>query len=132
MKKVTAVDGHLSVNSGQVGLTKAQAASRMHAITLVGKLNRDGYGVYEVTGPLQFKKGESFEFSGETGKGGALRDPEAEALAKLEAEDRIRAEVRAELQAKHEKDIAALNAEHEAALVEQEVRLRAELAPKPQ
>ena len=119
MKKVTAADGPLSVNSGQVELSKAQAASRMHALTPIGKPNKDGNIVYEVTGPLQFKRGETFGFSGETAKNGHLRDPEAEALAKLEVEDRIRAEERKAAAARLDK-----------ALAEQEARLRAELAPK--
>ena len=123
MKTVNAT-ASLSVNSGQVKLSALQAKPRAHALRLVGKIAKDGSAVYDVIASINFKAGETFEFSGEANKAGELRDREAEALAKLETEDRIRAEVRAELEAKHAESLKT-------ALAEQEAKLRAELAPKP-
>ncbi len=134
MNVVKVEDQAVTVNSGQVKLTKAQAAVRGHAIRQIGKADKDGGAVYDVISPLCFKVGESFGFSGEANKAGQLRDPEAEALAKMETEDRIRAEVRAEMEARHVKSLAGVKADFEArlktALAEQETRLRAELAYK--
>lgn len=138
MKSITAQE-ILTVGSGIVGLSAEQAKTRSHNLKAI-KVDKKGAGEYEVVNPIQFKRGETFAYSGEMSKTGDLRDPEAEALAKMELEDRIRAEVRAEEQAKSDKRLAAAEtklAEDFAgkltdavnqALAEQEARLRAEFA----
>lgn len=102
MKQVKVEGQPVNVNSGQVGLTKAQAAARAHALQIVGKPDRDGNAVYNVLAPINFKVGEEFGFSGELSKGGNLRDRDAEELGKLEAADRAIAQVRAEYEGKLE------------------------------
>jgi len=130
MNKVKVEGRAMTVHSGQVKLTGDQAKTRLHAIALVGKPDKDGGGVYDVVSTLTFKSGEVFGYSGEVSKAGELRDHEAEALSKLEFEDRVRAEVRAEMKGAHEKAIARLEEVHKQALADQEARLRAELAPQ--
>lgn len=122
MKKITATEV-VSVGSGVVALTPEQARPRAHNLRLLKAGKGKERSEYEVAGPLQFKAGEEFLYSGEVDKKGRLHDPDAEALAKLEAEDRVRAEVRALLTAEFDELLAK-------ALAEQEARLRAELAPK--
>jgi len=118
MKAVTVAGQPVTVNSGQVGLTKEQAAARSHALKLVGKLGKDCVGVFEVTAPIQFKIGETFGFSGEVGKSGQMRDRDAEELAKLEAVDRAVTEVRAECEARLQAQAAAHAAAIEKAVTE--------------
>lgn len=107
MKKVTAESGTLAVNSGQVQLTAEQAKPRLHALQLVGKTDGKGGGTYNVTGPIQFKRGETFGFDGEVAKNGVLRDPDAEQMAKLEIEEAIEKKVTARLQANFNDAVAA-------------------------
>lgn len=120
MKKIVAQQV-VTVGSGVVALTEAQAKPRAHNLELLKKGKERSE--YNVRAPIQFKAGEEFLYSGEIDKSGRLHDPDAEALAKLEAEDRVRAEVRALLQAEFDTLLAK-------ALAEQDARLRAELAGK--
>lgn len=84
MKTVTVQDQPLTVNSGQVQLTAAQALTRKHAIKPV-EVDDTGAGLYAVVSPLQFKKGEKFGFDGDMGKTGVLRDLAAEQAAATDA-----------------------------------------------
>lgn len=102
MRPVKVENQSVNVSSGQVGLTKAQASVRMHALQIVGKPDKEGRAVYNVIAPINFKVGEVFGFSGDLSKGGQLRDREAEELGKLEAADRAVAQIRAEYEAKLE------------------------------
>jgi len=120
MKKITA-SAVVTVGSGVVALTEAQARPRAHNLELLKK-GKDR-SEYSVRAPIQFKAGEEFLYSGEVDKLGRLHDPDAEALAKLEFEDLIRAKTRAALESEFEERLAK-------ALAEQEARLRAELAGK--
>lgn len=98
MKKITVTETFKTVNSGQVELTSAQAEARKHALEPTFKIKATKQpdvlpaGVYRVTAPIQFKKGEIFGYDGEVGKNGVLSDPEAEEIERLEALDRARAE----------------------------------------
>jgi hypothetical protein len=77
----------------ELGLSKDQASARRHALTP----NPDRKGWYQVTGPVQLKAGEEFQFDGELPKGMAesleavkkarasKADADAEAKAKAEA-----------------------------------------------
>ena len=136
-----------TVVSGIVGLSAEQAKTRLHNLKpITGKVDERkdsktrGAGEYEVVNPVQFKRGETFGYSGEVGKTGQLRDPEAEELKRMErAEDlekAVRAAVSAERErcrqeyaAKLEKEVAARVAELTAKLsAEIEAKVRAELA----
>lgn len=135
MNKIKVAEAPLVIHSGQVRLRAEQARTRAAALRLVGAVDKAGTGVYEVVAPVQFKVGELLEFSGELGKTGAVRDPDAEALARLEAEDRVRAAVRAEFAAKlaaqrdeFERTVADINAAHRKTLDDLEARHAAELA----
>jgi hypothetical protein len=131
MKTHKAEDGAVTVNSGNVQLSAAQAAVRRHCLKEV-KIDKNGGGVYSVTAPIQFKRGETFGFDGAAGKNGVINDPEAEQMAKLEAEVAMEKKIAAGVQ-------AALPAAVEKALADTLARLkpetaalvRAELAPSP-
>ena len=79
----------------ELGLTKAQAASRQAFLSDLGK------GWYIATGPVQFKIGEEFRFDGDLPKSMAAdvealakakSQADAEAKAKAEAEEKLRLE----------------------------------------
>lgn len=131
MKKVTVDGGPLSVNSGQISLTAEQARPRLHALVAV-KVDAKGGGVYSVTGPIQFKRGESFGFDGEVGKNGVLRDPEAEQLAQLEAEVAMEKKIAARMQTQFDAAVSKAAEEMIAKLKPETAALvRAELAVPP-
>lgn len=98
MQKITVEPGPLSVTSGHITLTAHQAKPRLHALEAV-KVDKSGNGVYRVTAPLQFKRGETFSYDGEVNKAGVLSDPAAEREAQASAEAKLRASVRAEVEA---------------------------------
>lgn len=127
MKTVKVEAAPATVNSGQVGLSKAQAATRMHALRMVGKADKDGNAVYDVTGPISFKVGESFGFSGDLSKTGQLRDPEAEAIARLDAEEKAVAKVRAEYETVITRLRETLQLDYEARLATLEADLRTKI-----
>lgn len=102
MKTFKAEHGAVNVNSGQVKLSAEQARPRMHCLKAV-KVDEKGAGTYQVLTPIQFKRGESFGFDGEASKNGVLHDPEAEALAQAEDDDKRTAAAVAKL----EKEFAA-------------------------
>lgn len=87
MKQVTVAERPITVNSGQVQLTAAQAKTRLHNLKLV-KAGKES-GVYEVVQPIQFKAGETFGFDGVMRKDGILHDPQAEARERLSAEQQL-------------------------------------------
>ncbi len=96
MRAVTVEAVSYTVSSGIIGITGAQAKTRLHNLKPVKVDAKTGDGEYEVLRPVQFKLGEKFGFSGQVGKDGRLRDPEAEQISRMESEDQIRAELRAE------------------------------------
>jgi hypothetical protein len=63
----------VTISSGVIGLTAAQAASRKEYLAAV-KGGRANSGLYEITGSIQFKKGEVID----------LAKPGKELLTKLE------------------------------------------------
>lgn len=104
MKKITVTEKPLVVGSGRVQLTGAQAAPRMSCLTAVGRPDKDGGGVFEVTSFLQFKVGETLGFEGEMTKSGVLVDLNAAASDIAKEQARVRAEQQ------HEVDAAAFAA----------------------
>lgn len=62
MKKYTVIGIKTGVNSGIVRLSDSQASARSHAL----KVLKDG--LYEIILPVEFKKGEEFEWDGEINK----------------------------------------------------------------
>lgn len=96
MRAVTVEATVYTVSSGNIGITGAQAKTRLHNLKPVRVDKKSGDGEYEVLRPVQFKRGEKFGFSGQVGKDGRLHDPEAEELARMESEEQIRAALRAE------------------------------------
>lgn len=106
MKQFKAEHGAVHVNSGQLKLTADQAQSRLHCLKVVD-VKKDGSGTYEVIAPTQFKKGEQFGYDGEVGKNGVLRDPEAEELAAMEADEKRVAAATAEIRRKAEEQLQA-------------------------
>jgi hypothetical protein len=138
-----------TVASGIVGLSPDQARTRLHNLMPVkGKVDTRegsktrGAGEYEVVNPIQFKRGEEFGYSGQVGKDGQLRDPDAERLKALQEEEdkekAVKAAVRAaeqklrdEYAGKLQKAVSGMRAELEVSLrKELEVSVRAELEPK--
>ena len=63
MRKIKVVGDFITLYSGRVRLDKTQARAPSHSITLV----KDD--LYEINGPIGFKRGEVFYFDGEVGKG---------------------------------------------------------------
>lgn len=122
MKNITVNVQSMNVNSGQVKLSAEQAAVRRHALRAIDVNAKTGAGVYEVLQPIQFKRGESFGFDGEISKAGVLSDPAAEELARLEAEEKHAAQIKAAEQKGRE----AGAAEARAALI---AELQTELGP---
>lgn len=62
MKKYRVEGISVTVHSGVISVTEAQAGKRAHA------LNSLGFGRYEVTAPVGFKRGEEFGFNGQINK----------------------------------------------------------------
>lgn len=52
----------VELHAGILELTKEQAAARKHSLQDLGE------GLYEITGPVQFKAGEGFGYDGELTK----------------------------------------------------------------
>ena len=136
MKQFKAEHAAVDVLSGQVKLSAEQARARLHNLKAVDT-KKDGSGVYQVTNPIQFKRGETFGFDGDVGKNGVLSDPDAEQLAAMGEDDarveaavkKVRAECEAQLKAELQKAADALQAERDAgaaALKEQSEKLGAE------
>lgn len=96
MKKITTA-AVVTVVSGQIELTAAQAKTRLAALG-AAEVNKSGAGVYIVLKPIQFKAGETFGYDGEVRKDGILHDPEAEELARMGADQAVEARIRAELE----------------------------------
>jgi ABC-type phosphate transport system auxiliary subunit len=94
LKKVTVEAAFYSVGSGIVALTAEQAKARLHNLKPV-KVERNGAGEYEVVNQLQFKKGESFGYSGVVGKNGQLSDKDAEDLRRMEQAETLEKAVKA-------------------------------------
>lgn len=126
MKKVTVTGPALTIASGRVELTAAQAAPRMHNLTIVS-VDEKGAGVFEVKAPIQFKHNETIGYDGTVGKDGVVSDPDAaqrpgesqeDAVTRVRAElgPQIGQELREELRASMTPGI--------------EAQLRAELEPK--
>lgn len=88
LKKFTVDAPFFSVGSGIVGLTAEQARARAHNLKAV-KVGKDGAGEYEVRNMIQFKRGESFGYSGEVGKNGQLTDRDAEELRRMEQAETV-------------------------------------------
>jgi hypothetical protein len=65
MKSVAAAAA-ITLASGRLELTAAQASSRKHSLKLV-KETKSG-GIYEIAFPVQFKAGEKFGYDGEVPK----------------------------------------------------------------
>jgi hypothetical protein len=116
MKTITA-EAVITVNSGKVGLTAEQAKTRLHNLnpSIIG---RDGSGVYEVRAPIQFKRGEKFDFDGQIGKDGSYSDPAAEEHARASSAEKQRVAVE-----------TAAGEARAAALAECQAELREKLAP---
>ena len=135
LRKITVDAPSYQVHSGIVGLSAEQAKSRAHNLKPV-KPGKDGAGEYEVVHPIQFKRGETFGFSGQVGKGGVLSDKDAEELRLLEQAETVdkavkRARAAAYDQARKEFDakLAELRATVEAEVrAELEPRIREELS----
>lgn len=105
MKKITTA-AVVTVVSGQIKLSAAQAKTRLSALATVD-VKEDGAGIYTVLKPIQFKAGETFGYDGEVRKDGILRDPQAEELARLEADQAVEARLRAELEPRLRDEITA-------------------------
>lgn len=58
--KVTAAS--VTIRSGVIGLSEAQAKDRAHLLKALGD------GLYELLSPTQFKRGEEFGYDGDTNK----------------------------------------------------------------
>jgi len=143
MKTITVQDASLNVNSGRVSLSGAQWKARAMNLKAVEADAKTGAGIYEVMNPIQFKKGETFGFDGETTKAGDLRDLDAERArlekAAKESHEKLRAELERQFVGKLEE--AAQRAEAEllaklkpetAELVRAELEAAAEAAAKGQ
>lgn len=65
MKKYLVEGDFITVPSGELELSAAQAYARNHVLTEAKK----GKNRYVLTGPTQFKKGEKFGYDGDLGKG---------------------------------------------------------------
>lgn len=73
----------------ELGLTKDQASARRHALTEHPK--RKGW--YQVTGPVQLKTGEEFQYDGDLPKGMAdALEPQQKAKPGKDAEAKAKAE----------------------------------------
>ena len=129
LKKVTVDAAFCSVGSGIVALTAQQAKVRAHNLKPV-HVEKDGAGEYEVVNLIQFKRGESFGYSGEVGKGGVLSDRDAEELRRMEqaetAEKAVKA-ARAGALRQVRDEMATLTADNERLKAENE-KLREQLA----
>lgn len=62
MKKYTVIGIKAGINSGIARLSDSQASARSHALKILGD------GLYEIISPVEFKRGEEFEWDGETNK----------------------------------------------------------------
>lgn len=69
------------IHSGRVALDPRQAAARAHAVEAV----KGTAGVFEVTAPIQFKRGERFGYDGDIPKAMAGEVSAAKAPAAPEA-----------------------------------------------
>jgi predicted DNA-binding antitoxin AbrB/MazE fold protein len=102
MRKYTVI-ATLTIQAGaMVGLTKAQAAARGHALKPVD-VDRKGDGVFEVLSPVQFKAGEQIATDTELNKQLAAQLESAEDTAarnKREAKSKEQAAHFAEIEAK--------------------------------
>lgn len=130
LRKVTVEAAFYTVNSGVVVLVGEQAKARMHNLKAVKVDKKTGDGEYEIVNPIQFKRGESFGFSGETSKNGVLSDPEAEELRRMEQAETVEQAVKVAVAAEREalrKEYAEKAKGLEAAI---EAKVRAELEPK--
>lgn len=63
MRKIKVTGEFIYLHSGNVKLTERQARDRAHGVKQV----KDD--LYEITGPIGFKRGEVFSFDGDIGKG---------------------------------------------------------------
>lgn len=88
LNRVTVDAAFYVVDSGIVALTAEQARARAHNLKVV-KAGKDGAGEYEVRSQIQFKKGESFGYSGQVGKNGKLTDRDAEELRRMEQAESV-------------------------------------------
>lgn len=66
MKSVVAAAA-ITLASGRLELTAAQATSRKHSLKKI-KVNKEGDGLFEIQVPVQFKAGEKFGYDGEVPK----------------------------------------------------------------
>jgi len=62
MDKYRVIGRSVNVASGILELSEDQAASRNHSLTSLGE------GLYQVDGPVQFKRGEEFGYDGDVNK----------------------------------------------------------------
>jgi hypothetical protein len=96
MRKYTAL-AVLSIQAGAIlGLTKAQAVARSHALKPLQVNTKTGDGTFEVMSPVQFKVGEQFATSAELNKALAESvEPEEVTQQKAKSAGREKAEAAA-------------------------------------
>jgi len=110
---VTVTGAVAEIYTGRIYLSLAQVRPRAHRLALIGRVSRDGIGLYEVTrGPVEFKAGEQIGFEGDVPKG---LERVVSDLAGIEAEKQRQAEAEAKrIDAERERE-AALAADRAAA-----------------
>lgn len=62
MQRYSVIGPKVEIHSGILHLSKTQAAARVHALDDLGE------GLYQVSRPIQFKKGEEFGYDGSVNK----------------------------------------------------------------
>ena len=101
MKTYEVVSDALEIHTGQLRLSAKQYATRRHALTETKKA-----GIYDVKGPVQFKRGEHVGIPGELPKSIAVLVEDIEKPKKPETKAEAKAREEAEAKAKEEAEKA--------------------------